>query len=121
MTRRETGVAGEKVALNYLKKHGYRIVETNYRNRFGEIDIIARHKNYFVFVEVRSKKSRDYGSPEESITPVKARHLRAAARFYYQSHVGLPEDWRIDVIAVELDEHDKPERINLIQNAIEDD
>lgn len=121
MKRRDTGILGEKLAREFLKKKGYRILETNYRCRQGEIDIIARHKDTLVFVEVRTKKSRQFGSPEESITPAKMAKLRTAAQHYRQSHNGLPELWRIDVVAVELDENNKPSRLELIENAVTED
>ena len=71
MKRRDTGILGEKLASEFLKKRGYRIREANYRCPQGEIDLIAQHNDYLVFVEVRTKKSLDFGSPEESITAIK--------------------------------------------------
>lgn len=121
MRRRDTGIRGEKLAGEFLKKRGYRILETNYRCPQGEIDIIARHKDYLVFIEVRTKRSREYGSPEESITPAKKDRVRAVAFHYLQAHSNLPELWRIDVVAVELNQQGEPSRIELIENAIGDD
>jgi len=118
MDRKTTGKQGEILAQNYLKKKGYRILETNYRSRYGEIDIVARHKNALVFFEVRTKRSHAFGSPEESITETKASHLRAVAYHYIQTHGKLPESWRIDFIAVELDGDGKATRIEIIENAI---
>lgn len=118
MKRKETGSAGEKLAQAYLKKHGYRIIETNYRCPEGEIDIIARHKDYLVFIEVRTKRSNTFGSPEESITATKMAHLRSVASHYLQSHEKLPPLWRIDVVAVELDPSGKATRIDVIENAV---
>ena len=118
MKRRETGILGEKLARDFLEKRGYRILEANYRCPEGEIDLIAQHKDYLVFVEVRTKKSREFGSPEESITPAKRERLRAVASHYQQTHNNLPPLWRIDVVAVELDQKGKPSRIELIENAV---
>ncbi|MBM4433161.1 MAG: YraN family protein [Chloroflexi bacterium] len=118
MKRKDTGALGEKLAQNFLKKRGYKILETNYRCPEGEIDIIARQKDYLVFIEVRSKKSLQFGSPEESVTPAKKEKLRAVAERYLQTHDKLPPLWRIDFVAVELDQKDKPLRIELIENAI---
>jgi len=118
MKRRETGILGEKLARDFLKKRGYRIIETNYRSPTGEIDIIAKHKDYLVFVEVRTKKSLEFGSPEESITLTKMERLRTTALHYQQNHDKLPELWRIDVVAIELNQKGKPSRIELIENAI---
>jgi putative endonuclease len=116
--RRNTGILGEKLAGDFLKKRKYKILETNYRCPQGEIDIIARHKDYLVFVEVRSKTSLDFGSPEESITAVKRGRLRSAAYHYRQTHSDLPELWRIDFVAVELTPGGKLSRIELIENAV---
>ncbi len=118
MKRRDVGILGERLAKDFLEKRGYDIWETNYRCPEGEIDIIARDKDYLVFVEVRTKKSADFGTPEESITPAKMRRLAAASTRYWQTHSNLPPSRRIDVVAVELNQKGKPSRIELIENAI---
>jgi len=118
MKRREVGILGEKLAGDFLKKRGYHIWETNYRCPEGEIDIIARHRDSLVFIEVRTKRSREFGSPEESITPAKMERLRTVAARYRQTHDNLPSSWRIDVVAVELDQEGKISRIELIENAV---
>ena len=96
-------------------------METNYRSPEGEIDIVARQKDYLVFIEVRTKKSLAFGSPEESITPTKMEKLKTVAAYYQQTHDNLPSSWRIDVVAVELDSKEKPSRIELIENAVGQD
>ena len=121
MKRRDTGILGEKLAKDFLKRRGYRIKETNYRCPEGEIDIIAKHKDFLVFIEVRTKKSLDFGSPEESITPAKKDRMRAAAFHYRQAHNNLPELWRIDVVALELNQKGELSRIELIENAVGED
>lgn len=118
MKRRDTGIQGEKIARDFLKKRGYHILDTNYRCPQGEIDIIARHKDYLAFIEVRTKRSLNFGSPEESITRTKKERLKTTALQYRQSHRNLPPLWRIDVVAIELDEKGKPSRIELIDNAV---
>ena len=118
MSRRDTGILGEKLAGDFLKKRGYRIIETNYRCRHGEIDIIARHKDFLVFIEVRSKKSLQFGTPEQSISEAKKRHLKATALHYQQTHEKLPPQWRIDVVALELDASGKLRRAEVIENAV---
>ncbi len=120
MRRKDTGILGEKLAKDFLRKRDYRIRETNYRCHEGEIDIIADDKDCLVFVEVRTKKSLEFGSPEESITSTKRERLRAVASRYLQTHNNLPQLWRIDVVAVELDQKGKPSRIELIENAVEE-
>ena len=121
MKRRDTGILGEKLAQDYLKQRGYHILETNYLCPRGEIDIIARHKDYLAFIEVRTKRSLNFGSPEESITRTKKERLKTTALQYRQSHRNLPPLWRIDVVAIELDEKGHPSRIELIDNAVEED
>ena len=118
MKRKELGAAGEKLARNFLKKKGYRIRETNFRCREGEIDIIAERKGYLVFVEVRTKTSSGFGSPEESVTFAKKEKLIASALAYLNSHKNVPDNWRIDFVGIELDENSKATRIELIENAV---
>jgi putative endonuclease len=119
MNRQEVGKLGEKAAQRFLKKRGYRVRETGFRCRHGEIDIIARQKEYLVFVEVRTKSNLDFGTPEESITQAKKERLIASALTYTTTHQDLPPLWRIDVVAIELDDKGKVKRIELIENAIE--
>lgn len=121
MTRKATGILGEKIASRYLQEHGYHIIETNYRCREGEIDIIASKDEFLVFIEVRTKRSRLFGTPEESITPVKKQHLRSVANHYIEMHKDIPSSWRIDLMAIELGKTDRIQRIELIENAIEDE
>jgi putative endonuclease len=120
MKRRDVGILGEKLAKDFLKRKGYRIIETNYRSPEGEIDIIARHDDFLVFIEVRAKTSLEFGSPEESITPAKMQRIKTAAAYYHQTHDNLPSLWRIDFVAIELNPKGKPLRIELIENAISD-
>ena len=119
MSRKEKGALGEKLAQTFLKKKGFRILETNYRCPRGEIDIIARQADCLVFVEVRTKSNLSFGTPEESITSTKMKHLESVAHYYQQSHNKLPASWRIDVVAVELEADHKLKRIELIENALE--
>jgi putative endonuclease len=120
MKRRETGALGEKIACDFLGKNGYNILETNYRCPEGEIDIIARQAETLVFIEVRTKKSRLFGSPEESITKVKKERLKTLAERYGQEHADLPAVWRIDVVAIQMENSGRVSRIELIENAVDD-
>src|SRR4030067_3228615 len=118
MKRRETGMRGEDIACDFLGKNGYQIIERNYRCPGGEIDVIARHKEFLVFIEVRTKKSLQYGTPEESITQAKQERLRSLATYYGINHDNLPAFWRIDVVAIELDRWGRVSRIELIEDAV---
>ena len=120
MKKRETGALGEKIACDFLGKIGYDLLETNYRYPEGEIDIIAKQADTLVFIEVRTKKSRLFGSPEESITQVKKERLKTLAERYGQEHDNLPSTWRIDVVAIQMDNSGRVSRIELIENAVDD-
>ena len=117
--RKRLGEFGEKVAKLHLEDNGYRVLETNFRCPVGEIDIVARKEDYLVFVEVRTRRGRGFGTPEESITPAKKAKLIELAYFYIQTHQLSSPLWRIDVVAVELDVQGRTTRIEIIANAIE--
>jgi len=118
MKRQETGRRGEELARKYLEERGYLVLETNYRCPEGEIDIVAVDGETLVFVEVRAKTGRAFGTPEESITLAKIRHLNRAAARYCQEHEGLPPERRIDVVAVEMDGRGRVRRLELYENAV---
>lgn len=109
------GKTGEDLAEIYLKSHGYKIIERNYRIRGGEIDIIAIDGKTLVYVEVKTRTSHKFGLPQESVTPAKIRFLERAAKFYRNSRKNLPELERIDVLAIDLIENTP--KFNLIKNA----
>ena len=116
--RKEVGSRGEKLAADYLKKRGYKIVQRNFRCREGEIDIIAQQGECLVFVEVRTKKGSSFGTPEESVTLCKREKLISLASAYLQACDNPPASWRIDVVAVELTPDNKVSRLEHIENAI---
>jgi putative endonuclease len=118
--RRRLGNFGERVAASHLEAKGYEIVERNWASREGEIDLIATRGRDLVFVEVRSKRGGQFGTPEESITGRKAAHIRAAAAAYSQQHPDAPENQRIDAVVIELDAKGRVLRVEQIENAIED-
>lgn len=78
---------------------------------------MARHGDSLVFIEVRTKRSRQFGSPEESITPINKERLRLVAAHYREDHDDLPEQLRIDVVVIDLN-RGQPSRIELIENAV---
>jgi len=112
MNKRQIGSDYEKQAVEYLKEKGFCILEMNYRNRSGEIDIIAKDGEYICFVEVKYRTTSDFGSPLEAVNYKKQQQIRKVA-LYYLMRQGLSE-WtpcRFDVIAFEGDE------ITYIENA----
>jgi len=115
----EVGRRGEELARGLLKQRGYKIIDTNVRGHFGEIDIVARKRDCHVFVEVRTRTGDAFGTPEESITPRKRDRMVACALEYVSKHPELQDaPWRIDVVAVELDEQGRQTRAELIESAV---
>lgn len=116
------GSIGETIACKYLKKRGYKIIERNHRQKFGEIDIITKAPDgTLVFIEVKTLKkyllndklnraeSKDYGyiTPEENLTAAKIKKLQRICYLYANAHPKLIKDdrgWRIDLIAIDLGE-----------------
>ncbi len=110
--RQRQGGACEQQALAYLKRHGLRLVETNFSCKGGEIDLIMRDGDSLVFVEVRQRADLLHGGAAASITPAKQRRIVRAAQFYLLRHQPVPP-CRIDVVAIDGAE------LNWIRNAIE--
>ncbi|HID52034.1 MAG TPA: YraN family protein [Anaerolineae bacterium] len=115
--RKQLGAWGEGVAATRLEAEGYRIVARNWRCRQGEIDLIARAGETLVFVEVKTRRGRSMGAPEEALTPQKSRKLIQLAQIYLAEH-DLDVEWRIDLVAVELDTSGKLLRCEHIPNAV---
>ena len=117
--RHSLGQRGERYAAQYLTAHGYAIRERNWRCTVGELDLVAEKDGALIFVEVRTRQSDRLGTPEESITPAKRVKLIAPAQTYRDEHGQLDRDWRIDVLAIEIDSRGAVKRCTLIENAIE--
>ena len=122
--RKATGSHGEILAVDYLRGQGYAILQTNWRCRRGEIDIIAQDGATLVFVEVRTRRSANLGSPEESVTAAKQRRLAELAQIYLQwrEAAGKPwlDGWRIDVIAIRAGISTRSgDHLNHLVNAVE--
>jgi putative endonuclease len=94
------GQSSEELAQVFLQDRGYRIIARNYRNPLGEIDIIAEHKGAIVFVEVKARRSLEYGHPKWALTPAKRRKLSMAALVYLKSRKATQSKARFDVVTV---------------------
>lgn len=104
MSKRKIGNIGEDVAEKFLRQQGYVIVEKNFYYRHGEIDIVAMEGKTLVFIEVKSRRSERFGSPEESVTPKKQELLRRTAEGYVASKNLTNIECRFDVVAVMMKE-----------------
>ncbi|MBI2404605.1 YraN family protein [Candidatus Gottesmanbacteria bacterium] len=96
------GKKGEQLAAEYLVSHGFRIIDRNFKARYGELDIIAIQGTVLVFIEVKTRVGREFGLPEEAVTPRKLAEVVKTAQYYKLLHPNLPESLRIDVIGIEL-------------------
>lgn len=105
------GVQGEILATEFLKKKKYKIITTNYKNKIGEIDIIAKHKQTLVFVEVKRRSSTQFGLPREAVTAYKQNKIRKVALSYLQETKQTEHLVRFDVIDI------LNEQITHIENA----
>lgn len=99
---RSRGDEAESIAARYLENAGLRILQRNYRCRFGEIDLIAQDGSTLVFVEVRQRSHTGLGGAAASITPAKQRKLMAAAR-HYLAGIGRTPDCRFDAVLLSSD------------------
>ena len=113
MQRKLLGQKGENQAKKHLQNNGYKILEQNFSCSFGEIDIIALHQNNLVFIEVKTRKSLEFGRPEQAVTPRKIQHIKRVGQYYKSLHPELPESLRIDVVSI-IDT--TPPKIKLFQN-----
>lgn len=94
-----TGTSGEVIAAHYLKQQGYTLVETNFRSKLGEIDIVVEDGPQIVFVEVKTRSSTTFGVPSEAITPKKLHSLIQSAEYYLRIN-NLGQNYRIDAVEV---------------------
>lgn len=114
MNKRTVGDEYENKAAEFLEKQGYKILERNYRNRYGEIDIIAKDKDYLVFVEVKYRNSIRDGLPAEAVDFHKQNKITKVAMYYcMQKRISEYEPMRFDVVGI------LGEEITLYKNAFE--
>ena len=100
-----TGTAGEDLVVDFLQKKGYRILQRNYRFEHGEIDIVAEDGNVLVFVEVKARRSKEYGEPEDAVTPRKREKIRSTANGYLFENKIDDKECRFDVIAIDYQQN----------------
>ena len=117
--RQRLGNWGEGVARRFLEREGYRVLDTKYRCRWGEVDIVAGDGGELVFVEVRTRRGTRFGTPQESITPSKASRLESTAQ-HYMAEKGLTHsNWRIDLVSILLDSGGRVQEISHLKHAVE--
>ncbi len=113
----EKGKKGEDIAAACLRKEGYRIIERNYRCLYGEVDIIAMDAGDVVFIEVKSRKSDNFGSPEEAVNIIKQRKISKVALNYLQKKGLTDHNARFDIVAIRF--MPQGNRVKIIKNAFD--
>ena len=117
MSNKIKGKYGEDIAVNYLIKNNYKILDRNYHfSRYGEIDIIALDKNTLCFIEVKTRSSNAFGAPLEAITRTKLDKIRKSALSYLQNSKIFYKNYRIDAISVFLQNTESKPQIIHIKN-----
>jgi putative endonuclease len=115
--RKKLGDWGESVAADFLEGKGYDVLHRQWRCAWGEMDLITSKDGALTFVEVKTRRGRGMGAPEQAITAQKASKLRRIALTYLGQN-DLDVDWQIDMVAVELDRLDKIKRLEHIKNVV---
>ncbi|MFA5532481.1 MAG: YraN family protein [Candidatus Shapirobacteria bacterium] len=112
------GREGEEIAREFLIKKGFRLIESNYNNKLGEIDLIMVDKDILIFVEVKLKVGDRFGTPEEMINKYKLSRIRRIAEGFLilETIAKNYQKYRIDAVCIVLDEYKKIERINHYEN-----
>lgn len=114
--QQKIGTKGEKIAAGFLEDQGYQLLDSNYHTRYGELDLVMLDEESIVFVEVKTRTTESFGFPEESVTSSKMEHLQNAGLLWLQVHPEAPDDWRIDVVSIFLDQKTKTRNIKHFVN-----
>ena len=113
---KKLGEIGEGIARDYLEDRGYQIVEQNFQNRWGEIDLICQKDKIMVFVEVKTRVGERFGTPEDAINSEKKKRLLKNANAYMVFKKQRVDSYRIDGICIVLNEIGEIKRINHYEN-----
>ncbi len=116
--RIELGKWGERAACQFLRRRGYRIIKRGYRCALGEIDIIAQDEGTIAFIEVKTRRSNDYGPPQASVTKGKQHQIGKVASLYLKRNA-LEAPCRFDVVSILVDPEKKVTKVELIKDAFQ--
>ena len=117
MKKKDLGKKGEEIAKKYLIKSGYKIIERNFRTKYGEIDLICEKDNSIIFIEVRTKSNLDFVSPEESISSKKIDHIKNSSLDYLSKNKKKYKDIKFEFIGI-LISSENDYKINHIKDII---
>lgn len=117
MKNKALGATGEEFAAGFLRENGYKVLERNFKNKFGEIDIIARDKDTYCFIEVKTRSGTAFGFPQEAVSSRKQEQISKVALQYLKTNKLFDKKARFDVIALLY--QDGSPKFDLIKNAFE--
>jgi len=119
LANKELGDWGEQIAVDYLTDHDVKIVGRNIRTNYGEIDVLGQKDGILIFFEVKTRRTDNFGNPEDAVNYIKQEHMKNSALEFIQSNLDMEIDWRIDVIAIYVGKRNKF-HIRWFTNAIAD-
>ena len=117
LANKELGDWGEQIAVDYLISNKIKVIGRNIRTSYGEIDILGQKDGVIIFFEVKTRRTEEFGNPEDAVNYKKREHMKNSALNFMQSNPDLEMDWRIDVIAIFVGGKDKFQ-IRWVKNAI---
>ena len=119
LSKKEIGNLGEKIACKYLQKNNYKIITCNYQKQIGEVDIIAQSpEDVLVFFEIKARTSHKYGTGAESVNKAKQEKLVKTAYTYLQENNIENQNFRIDVISIDLNMKNRKSKVTHYRNAV---
>ncbi len=119
LEKNKLAVWGEEIARDFLQKNGIEILASNYRTSSGEVDLIGKIGDRYLFVEVKTRQSDHFGFPEEAVTKSKLDRIEAVAWDYLEDQMVEDVDWQIDVIAILRNTITNRYEIRWIENVLE--
>lgn len=114
---KEIGTHGESIAKNFLLTNGYKILDMNFRNKYGEIDIICKLNNIIIFCEIKSRYTNSFGSPIESITYYKQKQIIKLSQIYIIKNKFLDYNVRYDIIEIIFNNINASYTLNHVKDA----
>ena len=114
---KEIGQHGEDLAVDFLKRQGYRILKRNFSTKFGEIDIIAQHCETICFIEVKFRGQGNFGLPQDALNRHKQYQIARSALAYLKTYGQNTSNYRFDLVAIQQSKGEPEPRIELIPDA----
>jgi len=119
--KKEIGKLGEKIAKKYLQNKGYEVLETNFQNKWGEIDLIGKKEKKIIFFEVKTILKKEGFFPEDKITSQKKKQLLKMAQIFLSANkIPFEKSWQVDVLSIEIERNFQKAKITHYKNILED-